>query len=1197
MPSRDLRVNIDADPSGFNRGMKSAEESAKVFERELEKLERKRHEAMTSFGQVAVGVGAGLLAGFGVAIKTAADFEKAMSGVAAASGAAGAEFDALRDAAIRAGASTAFSASEAAQAETELAKVGISTADILGGALKGSLDLAAAGQLDLAQAAAISGEAMTIFQLKGKDVGHIADVLTSGANASSASVESMAESMQQAGLVAAQTGLSLEDTVGTLTAFSKAGLNGSDAGTSLKTMLQRLSAPTSVAAGLMDELGIQAYDASGQFAGITTVAGQLRQGLGQLTPAQRQAALATIFGSDAIRAATVLYSTGEQGLRGYIRAVDDSGAASRQAAKLTDNLAGDLERLQGSLETALIQSGSGAADALRVLVKAAGGAVDIFNELPQPLQTTVTVAGGLAGVISTVSGAFLLGVPKIAEYKAALADMGPRAQKFGSALGAVGSFLSGPWGIAVGAAVVGLGYFAVKHAEAQQRVQELANTLNAETGAFTDSTRAMVVNRLESDGVLKAAQRLGLSMSDVTDAALGMPDALSRISTGMKAARDRAIELDRQYDSGIDAQNGYAINANTVRSALDGQNSDLRESQEQWKRTNEAMKESQGGAAPTAEAIRQVGGAAQESTDELEDLKAALKDVFAPSIDLFEAQTDLKRAFADAREAIHKSGGSLGLNGEAALDARDKFAALLHSVVNVATAQGTVSRTSDSARESFLKQLPGLAALAGKNATAQDQVAALAHSFGISGKQAADAGVKTQGLINKINGLHSKKVDITANTGQAQAAFEDLRRRLLAIHNKTVTITAVRIGDFSSSAPGAGRALHADGGLVTGPGGPRDDRVPILASNGEFVVNAAATSRHRDLLEAINAGRFAAGGLVGYADGGYVRGYASGGAVDAVDVPLSGFIDRYMGKTATKDDLKKATNARKDAIDQLRRAERKLADDRRHHRSARTIADDEARVRKERRDLAAATDKLRTTEANYKKTKLTPVQRLTAGLALGIKNTGAFIKNIQKLADMGFYDLAQQLLNMGGPDAEKIAAEAVKLSKSKLKALNAQVTKASAQQAQLEQLPNILKIKDALKHGAKSVPAMMQYTGLSEDELAAANAVGHLFEAGGIMRYASGGLRPGPGVATRPTVLFGEGKYPEGYVPYDPAYRGRAMGLVAKMAGDFGMGGVVNHIVVQGAIDPLSTARQIEQILTKLWRANGRSSTNVMIRR
>src|SRR5207237_5181548 len=142
-------------------------------------------------------------------------------------------------------------------------------------------------------------------------------------------------------------GLSVEDTTGTLAAFASAGLLGSDAGTSLKTMFLALSKPSGDAADLMEELGIHAYDASGQFVGITKLAGQLKDRLGGLTQEQRNSALATIFGNDAIRAASILYTEGADGIQQWIDKTNDAGFAAETAAARTDNLAGDIERLKG----------------------------------------------------------------------------------------------------------------------------------------------------------------------------------------------------------------------------------------------------------------------------------------------------------------------------------------------------------------------------------------------------------------------------------------------------------------------------------------------------------------------------------------------------------------------------------------------------------------------------------------------------------------------------------------------------------------------------------------------------------------------------------------------------------------------------------------------------------------------------------
>ena len=147
--------------------------------------------------------------------------------------------------------------------------------------------------------------------------------------------------------MASLTGLSIEETTGALAAFASAGLIGSDAGTSFKSMLQRLTPQSLEAKNLMDELGISAYDAGGNFVGLEGFAGNLQAALKDLTPEQRNSALATIFGSDAVRAASVIYEEGAAGVASWTAAVDDSGFAAEQASAKLDNLKGDYEAFMG----------------------------------------------------------------------------------------------------------------------------------------------------------------------------------------------------------------------------------------------------------------------------------------------------------------------------------------------------------------------------------------------------------------------------------------------------------------------------------------------------------------------------------------------------------------------------------------------------------------------------------------------------------------------------------------------------------------------------------------------------------------------------------------------------------------------------------------------------------------------------------
>lgn len=333
--------------------------------------------ALASVGGLAfAGVG---LAGAGAA-KTFADFDKAMDGVGASTGATEAELVQLGETAIKVAADTKFSAIEAAAGIEALGKAGISTADIIGGALKGAMDLAAAGEIEVAEAAELAAGAMTQFGLSGRDVPHIADLMAAGAGKAQGNVEDMAMAFKQGGLVASQMGLSLEDTTGTLAAFASNALIGSDAGTSLRTMLLRLMNPSGEAADLMQQLGINAYSATGQFVGMESLAGQLQLRLKGLSQEQRDAALATIFGSDAIRAANVLYKEGSEGIGTWIDKVNDAGFAEEQAAQRTDNLAGDMERLGGAIQEMGITAGEAANNPLRWLVQRLEELVEVSNE-------------------------------------------------------------------------------------------------------------------------------------------------------------------------------------------------------------------------------------------------------------------------------------------------------------------------------------------------------------------------------------------------------------------------------------------------------------------------------------------------------------------------------------------------------------------------------------------------------------------------------------------------------------------------------------------------------------------------------------------------------------------------------------------------------------------------------------------------
>lgn len=435
-------------------------------------------------------VGVGITALAGLAITKFASFDKAMSKVSATTGASASMMDKLRKAAIEAGGATVFSAEEAAQAQVELAKAGIATSDILSGALSGSLALAAAGEIAVADAAETAATAMTQFQLSGKDVPHIADLLAAAAGKAQGGVSDMSMALKQAGLVASQMGLSVDDTVGTLAAFASAGLIGSDAGTSFRTMLLSLANPSAEASALMKEYNLEAYDAQGNFIGMTGLAGKLEKGLKGKTQAERDSTLATIFGSDAIRAANVLMTQGAEGLQKWIDKTNDAGYAARQAAEQQNNLAGDVEKLGGAFDSALIQSGAGANDVLRDMVQAVTGLLDAWSGLPVELQQTGAGLVVVAGVAALAGAAFLLGVPKIVAFRVAMQTLNTQVPALSGNLGKTAAFLTGPWGVALVAAATGLSIFEDVLSKAKATSQEMVDTITTASSAQTIFAKA-----------------------------------------------------------------------------------------------------------------------------------------------------------------------------------------------------------------------------------------------------------------------------------------------------------------------------------------------------------------------------------------------------------------------------------------------------------------------------------------------------------------------------------------------------------------------------------------------------------------------------------------------------------------------------------------------------------------------------------
>jgi TP901 family phage tail tape measure protein len=561
MTDRSVVIRLKADVTDFTAKMKQAGITTRnALGRELDTITGDKKQAMDELGNSAGKIGVVAAAGLGLAVSAAANFDQAMSHVAATGDDARQNLDDLREAAIKAGADTAFSATEAAAGLEALAKAGVSSGDALSGGLQGALDLAAAGTIEVGEAAEIAATAMTQFGLSGQDVPHIADILAAAAGKAQGEVTDMAGALKYVGPVAAQMGVSIEETAGTIAELASQGILGEQAGTSLRGMLTALTSPSKAAATEMENLGISMYDASGQFVGFEGIAGQLHDTMGNLTNAERDQALGRIFGNEQITAARILYAGGAADVDKWTKAVDDQGYAAETAATKLDNLKGDLEALKGSLETALIGTGEGAQGPLRSITQGATNVVNAFNDLP-PAAHNVTAA--LLGITAVTGGALFFGskvVQGIASTRAALVTLGITADTTKAKLATLGT------GAAV--ATVGLGtlFDTLSRQDSLSRsgdaakataddYQQLADVLGKSNVGKYASDLGIDVNRLAEDLIVngKSGEYAAGVLDDLADSSHGVKAAFTGLASD--ALPIYTSESERAYDANKDLKN------------------------------------------------------------------------------------------------------------------------------------------------------------------------------------------------------------------------------------------------------------------------------------------------------------------------------------------------------------------------------------------------------------------------------------------------------------------------------------------------------------------------------------------------------------------------------------------------------------------------------------------------------------------
>lgn len=410
-----IDILVEPNTKGFNRALESSLGSALGIAGKLG-------------AGIGVALGLGSVASDIVSVGT--EYQSQLNTMAAVSQATAGQMDAVRAKARELGndiSLTGTSASDAAAAMTELAKNGLTVAQSME-ASKGTLQLAAAAQIDAAQAATIQGQALQAFGLGAQEAGRVSDILAGSANASAAEITDVAQALQQAGTVSHAFGVSIDDTSTAISMFANAGITGSDAGTLLKTSLLALTDQGKPAQNAIHDLGLTVYDAKGKFVGLPSLIGQLNAASNRMTEEQYQAATATLFGSDAMRFASIAAGKTTEDFNALKEAVTRQGQAAEVAAAQTKGLPGALERLANAkedltlglfeaLQDDLVAAAAAGTAALGKIGPAAESGIHLASGAVHGLITVLTPVAGLAATLANDFTGPLLGIAAVMALK------------------------------------------------------------------------------------------------------------------------------------------------------------------------------------------------------------------------------------------------------------------------------------------------------------------------------------------------------------------------------------------------------------------------------------------------------------------------------------------------------------------------------------------------------------------------------------------------------------------------------------------------------------------------------------------------------------------------------------------------------------------------------------------------------------
>lgn len=540
MAIRDLIIDIKSrfDERGAKaaeEALKKTEERAKLSQRELERMERaaaKSRDAMEQSGQALATFGVVAVAGIGMAVKAAVEWESAWAGVTKTVEGTPQQMAALEGALRSLARELPSSHQEIAKVAEAAGQLGIKRESIT----QFTRVMVALGQttdLSAEQAATALARLSNIMGTPQQEIGKLGASLVALGNAGASTESEIVEMALRIAGAGKTIGLTEGEVLGFSSALSSVGINAEAGGSSISrvmiTIAQAVDAGgTSVekfakVAGMSASEFSTAFkdDAGGALASFIEGLGKVESSGGSLFATLQQLGFSEVEVRDTLlrtaQAGTLLSDSLRVGEQAWM----DNSALAEEAAKRYATTASKMAVAQNNVTDLGITLGETFLPILGEVAEQTSGWIAMLQDLPAPVKTAGAVLGGMAGTVALAGGAAMIAVPKMVDFTRTLADMGPRGAAVASRLSSLGSFLTGPWGLALGAAAGVALLFAAAQAEAAGRVQELTDAIVEDHGVIADATKEKIAHQLADAGLIASAKDLGLNLGLVTAAFSG----------------------------------------------------------------------------------------------------------------------------------------------------------------------------------------------------------------------------------------------------------------------------------------------------------------------------------------------------------------------------------------------------------------------------------------------------------------------------------------------------------------------------------------------------------------------------------------------------------------------------------------------------------------------------------------------------